>query len=65
MNGRLRTAAGIAGLAATLVPIRRHSIGPREQQTFRLVNGLIAAVLIGTLVTLLLTVSLFAQVSLL
>jgi membrane-associated phospholipid phosphatase len=36
----MRTAAGVAGLAATLVPIRRDSIGRWERLTFRLVNGL-------------------------
>jgi membrane-associated phospholipid phosphatase len=38
--GRVRVAAGLAGLAATLVPIRRHSIGRRERRAFRLVNAL-------------------------
>jgi membrane-associated phospholipid phosphatase len=35
-----RTAAGGAVLAGTLVPLRRHSIGRREQRTFRAVNNL-------------------------
>ena len=35
-----RTAAGAAVLAGTLVPLRRDRIGRREQQAFRLVNGL-------------------------
>jgi undecaprenyl-diphosphatase len=40
VGGRARTVAGIAALAATLLPLHRDRIGRREQQAFRLVNGL-------------------------
>jgi membrane-associated phospholipid phosphatase len=37
---RVRTLAGVTVLAASLLPIERHRVGRREQQTFRAVNGL-------------------------
>jgi membrane-associated phospholipid phosphatase len=38
--GRARTVVALSVLAGTLVPLRRDRIGRREQQAFRLVNGL-------------------------
>lgn len=39
-GARLRGAIGLAVLAGTILPLHRDRIGRREQQTFRLVNGL-------------------------
>jgi membrane-associated phospholipid phosphatase len=39
-GARVRTLAGFAVLAGTLVPIERHRVGRREQRTFHAVNGL-------------------------
>ncbi len=36
--GRWRLVVGVLGLAASAVPVRRNSIGRREQQAFRAVN---------------------------
>ena len=37
---RLRWAVGVSVLAGTMLPLHRDRIGRREQQTFRVVNGL-------------------------
>ncbi|CAA9252694.1 MAG: hypothetical protein AVDCRST_MAG10-2252 [uncultured Acidimicrobiales bacterium] len=39
-DARLRWAIGLSVLAGTILPLHRDRIGRREQQTFRLVNGL-------------------------
>ena len=39
-GARVRTVAGMAVLAGTLLPIERHRVGRREQRTFRVVNAL-------------------------
>ena len=36
----VRLGAGLAGLAATAISVRRDRVGPREAQAFRMVNGL-------------------------
>ena len=39
-GARTRMALGLAGLAVSALPLRRHQVGPREVAAFRLVNGL-------------------------